>query len=472
MDVDANSSVYAASWKGATFTYAGENVGYVVQLRPKGYKPEPMPSLDKDNQSGWLELLNSQSHRRRVEGQRGLVRYAAGHPNEVLKLSNTLAQLAEADQTPLKTRIAAIYAIELIRDQWVRGKQDPKAVEPLVDHLVRLTKRPAIAAWAIRALSDAQALDQPNGLDSIRNGLQSDDPRTNIESLLAVTKASKSSDWTNDIVRHLSSQDVLIRHLATQAFSKQDCEQACWHIFNTQPKDSLAFEHAVQALAMKQDPKLIASLIESLQPALSAAGRPLSKADYMTVRVLGRLAYREGAWNGTSWGTRPDTRGPYYQPEAWEMTKPIQEAIDRWLSQRDAADGAEILSLLALNRWNIAERLEGWMRLPQWSELPFAQRIGLLEAAGNLPDPVLKMLETLSGDPRLAESDLLPLLGLLLKQNSEQAIPGISVLLASSGNFSTQLQAEAWKRCCESDKLSSSTTLGDSSVCVLLRVST
>ena len=454
LDVDANSSVYAASWKGATFTYAGENVGYVVQLRPKGYKPEPMPSLDKDNQSGWLELLNSQSHRRRVEGQRGLVRYAAGHPSEVLKLSNTLAQLAEADQTPLKTRIAAIYAIELIRDQWVRGKQDPKAVEPLVDHLVRLTKRPAIAAWAIRALSDAQALDRPNGLDSIRNGLQSEDPRTNIESLLAVTKASKSSDWTNDIVRHLSSQDVLIRHLATQAFSKQDCEQACWHIFNTQPKDSLAFEHAVQALAMKQDPKLIASLIESLQPALSAAGRPLSKTDYMTVRVLGRLAYREGAWNGTSWGTRPDTRGPYYQPEAWEMTKPIQEAIDRWLSQRDAADGAEILSLLALNRWNIAERLEGWMRLPQWSELPFAQRIGLLEAAGNLPDPVLKMLETLSGDPRLAESDLLPLLGLLLKQNSEQAIPGISVLLASSGNFSTQLQAEAWKRCCESDKLS------------------
>ena len=109
--------------------------------------------------------------------------------------------------------------------------------------------------------------------------------------------------------------------------------------------------------------------------------------------------------------------------------------------------------MLALNRWSISERVEGWMRTPQWSELPFAQRIGLLEAAGSLPDPVLKLLETVSGDPRLAEADLLPLLSVLLKQNSEQAIPAIAVSMARAGDFSTRLQSEAWKRCSQSDNL-------------------
>lgn len=453
LDVDANSSVYAASWKGATFTYAGENVGYVVQLRPKGYKPEAWPTLDPNEPKGWIELLSSASHRRRIEGQRGLVRYAAGHPDQVVQLANGLCQLADTPQTTLKTRIAAIFTIALIQDQWVRGKQDPKAIEPLTDCLVRLASRPEISAWAIRALGDAQVWDHPQAIAAIRKGLQSEDPRTNAEALLAAFKGPKR-DWVNDIVRHLSSDDVVLRHLATQAFSKQDCLQACTHIFNTQPKESLAFEHAVQALSLKQDQELCKLWIESLAETPTGDGRPLSAWEYVQLRVLSRQAFREGSWNGASWGTRPDTRGPYYQPEPWEMTKPIEDAIDRFLAKQDAMNGTEILQLLALNRWNIAPRLENWMRSAQWSEVPFAQRIGLLDAAGNLPDSVLKMLQTVAGDSSLAESELLPLLGVLLKQDSELAIDGIAVLLAQAGDFSTELQAQAWKRCHESDKFS------------------
>ena len=448
LDVDANSNVYAASWKGATFNYAGENVGYVVQLRPKGYQPQAMPTLDENDAQGWFELLQSDSHRRRIEGQRGLVRFAAGHPSKRIELAGRLAQIAENDQTALKTRIAAIFTIGLIRDQWVRAGQDPKTVAPLIDSLVGLASKPDVAAWALRALSDAQVWEQSEVLDATRKGLHSEDPRTHVEAILAVAKAPKGN-WTNDLIRHLSSDDALVRHLATKAISKQDCEQACWHIFNSQPKESLAFEHAVQALAMKHEPKFIAELIDSLKP---NNGQSEKMNDTM-VRILSRLAFREGTWNGASWGTRPDTRGPYYQPEAWEMTKPIEEAIDLFLAKKDASDRTEILRMLALNRWSIAERIEGWMRSPQWSELPWAQRIGLLEAAGNLPDSVLKLLETVAADPRLAEADLLPLLGVLLKQNSEQAIPAIAVLMACAGDFSAQLQSDAWKRCHESDKL-------------------
>ena len=448
LDVDANSNVYASSWKGATFNYAGENVGYVVQLRPKGYKPEAWPRLDPNDAQGWFELLSSASHRRRIEGQRGLVRYAAEHPSQQLLIVDRLKQLASNDQTTLKTRIAAIFTIGLIHDQSVRGGQNPSSLARQLDSLVGLTSQPAVGAWAIRALSDLQVWDRSEVLSAIRRGLQSEDPRTRIESILWVTKAPKGY-WTNDLVPHLSSADALVRHLATRAISKQDCEQACWHIFNTQPKESLAYEHALQALAMNHDPKSIAERIELLK---QSDGKSKTM-DETSVRILSRLAFREGVWNGASWGTRPDTRGPYYQPEAWEMTKPIEEAIDRHLAKKDASDQTEILRMLALNRWSISERVEGWMRTPQWSELPFAQRIGLLEAAGSLPDPVLKLLETVSGDPRLAEADLLPLLSVLLKQNSEQAIPAIAVLMARAGDLSTRLQSEAWKRCSQSDNL-------------------
>jgi putative membrane-bound dehydrogenase-like protein len=448
LDVDANSSVYAASWKGATFNYAGENVGYVVQLRPKGYKPQAWPNLDPNSASGWLELLHSDSHRRRIEGQRGLLRYAAGHPDKVLELADQLAQIAGNDQVALASRIAAVFTIELIQDQWVRGRQDPEKVAALVNHLVQLAANETVAAWAIRALGDLQAWNQPQFLLAIRKGLQSNDPRILLESLLAVTRAP-SSDWVNDLVQHLSSQDPLVRHLATQAFSKQDCYQASRHIFNTQPQDSLAFEHAVQALSMKSDSEMVKRLIMSLDE----ADDRWSKNCYAMVRILSRQAFREGTWNGTSWGTRPDTRGPYYQPEAWAMTESIERSIDGYLSKCDAAKAAEILRILALNRWDISDRMEGWIRSSQWSELPFAQRIGLLELAGNLPDSVLKLLETVAGDPRLAQTDLLPLLGVLLKQNSERAIPAIATLVGTAGDFSTELQADTWKRCYESDKL-------------------
>jgi len=441
LDVDANSSLYASSWKGATFTYAGENVGYIVQLRPKDYKPEAWPQLDANETSGWLELIHSESHRRRIEGQRGLVRYAAAHPNDVIKLCDKLFQIANSDTNPLKTRIAAIFAIELIRDQWVHGKQDPAVAQSLADSLVRLANRPAVSAWVIRALSDAQLVNDPKVQEVIRKGLRAGDPRNIAEALLALINGPKIQ-FVSDIVEHLSSEDPLIRHLATRAFAKQDCLESAMEIFKTQPKESKAYEHAIQALAMKHEPAMISTLIGSIK-----------QFDDPALRVLSRLALREGDWNGASWGTRPDTRGPYYQPEAWEMTKPIQEAVDQFLSTQDAARGTEVLRLLAQNRWDIAPRLESWMRTSQWSELPMVQRISVLEATASLPDSVLKMLETVAGDPRVSPSDLMSLLGVLLKQNSKQALPAISRLLVQAGSNSTELQAQAWKRCQESESL-------------------
>ena len=43
--------------------------------------------------------------------------------------------------------------------------------------------------------------------------------------------------------------------------------------------------------------------------------------------ALCRLYHLEGKWKGNSWGTRPDTRGPYYQPEPWAETERIGKVL-------------------------------------------------------------------------------------------------------------------------------------------------
>jgi hypothetical protein len=69
-DVDGLSRVYCASWKGATFGWAGPDVGYIVQVKPKGFKAEPLPDFAKAKDEELVKVLESASYRRRMEAQR------------------------------------------------------------------------------------------------------------------------------------------------------------------------------------------------------------------------------------------------------------------------------------------------------------------------------------------------------------------------------------------------------------------
>ncbi len=49
-----------------------------------------------------------------------------------------------------------------------------------------------------------------------------------------------------------------------------------------------------------------------------------------------RLYYKEADWTGKWWGTRPDTRGPYFTPVSWSETPRIGEQLKKALAQADA----------------------------------------------------------------------------------------------------------------------------------------
>ena len=66
--------------------------------------------------------------------------------------------------------------------------------------------------------------------------------------------------------------------------------------------------------------------------------------------ALCRLYFVEGKWKGDSWGTRPDTRGPFYQPEPWSETTRIADALKATLDKATSTEAALIARELSRHR--------------------------------------------------------------------------------------------------------------------------
>ncbi|HLQ46302.1 MAG TPA: discoidin domain-containing protein, partial [Planctomycetaceae bacterium] len=107
LDVDANSNLFLSSWKGASFTYVGEEVGYLVRLRPKGLRAEPLPDFTKLANADLVARLKSPSHRRRLEAQRALLRRGLEDAT-VDQLTALMLDPAVA----LSSRVAALFTLK------------------------------------------------------------------------------------------------------------------------------------------------------------------------------------------------------------------------------------------------------------------------------------------------------------------------------------------------------------------------
>ena len=61
LDVDGDGAIYASSWRGASFTWVGPDVGFIVRLTPKAYQAPPLLDFDKASDSELIEGLASPS---------------------------------------------------------------------------------------------------------------------------------------------------------------------------------------------------------------------------------------------------------------------------------------------------------------------------------------------------------------------------------------------------------------------------
>ena len=80
-------------------------------------------------------------------------------------------------------------------------------------------------------------------------------------------------------------------------------------------------EGALRVLRFLHEPKAVEGLIKKLPTAHSLEARRGLLA------TLVRLYHREAPYEGSWWGIRPDTTGPYFDPQEWESSPRIAAVL-------------------------------------------------------------------------------------------------------------------------------------------------
>ena len=338
LDVDAMSRLYITSWKGATFKYEGDNVGYLIRVSPKGYRAEPLPDFAAASDDEVIKVLESSSHRRRLEAQRTLIRRV--HQDKTnASVQHDLKLLAEDSKKPLATRIAAVFALKQ-----AFGTKSHST-------LVALTGDDVLSPFAIRALTDRadELVDIP--LDPIMHALFAKNPRARLEACLAMGRL-KLIDLAREMTPLLADPDAIVAHTARQALISMRSAEACFVVVDEASADDPKRVAALKVLQSLHDQSVVAGLILRLEREREADGRR------GLLTALCRLYHTEGEWKGNSWGTRPDTRGPYYQPETWSASAEIGRALQTALQEATGDEAAFLLSELARHRVDLAGTLD------------------------------------------------------------------------------------------------------------------
>lgn len=324
-DVDGMSAIYQASWLGANFKWAGPDVGYIVRVTPKGYTPEPLPDFDKAADMGLVEALESPSQVRTLEAQRTLLRRPANAGT-----NEALAMLAGDPGKPLPARVAALFTL---------AQRDAGAISPLASD-------PKLQRFVLRALGDGG----PDATDVFAAGLKSPDARTRLEAVVGATRRNVVS-LAPQIATQLGDADPVLAHTAFQALSRLRAADACFAVLDNPSSPPAQRTGALRALMRIHDPEVVRGLTQRL-----ATTGPESRAGILA--ALCRLYFREGEWKGDSWGTRPDTRGPYYQPEKWSESANVAAVLKAELASATPAAAPGLIRELSRNRIEFDEALD------------------------------------------------------------------------------------------------------------------
>src|SRR5690606_15053594 len=157
-----------------------------------------------------------------------------------------------------------------------------------------------------------------------------------LEAVIAVARCGKK-ELAAHVLPSLDSEDPVIRHTAYQALAKMEAAEALFTVIDDSQASPQKRQLALLALQRIHQPEEVDGLIERLKSATSPEARQ------GLLSALCRLYNIDGTWKGNSWGTRPDTRGPYYQPEKWEQSDKIGAVLKATLSSAASDESAFLL---------------------------------------------------------------------------------------------------------------------------------
>ncbi|MGV3587032.1 MAG: DUF7133 domain-containing protein [Adhaeribacter sp.] len=343
LDVDGSGRMYMAAWDGAGYS-GNPGKGFVVRAVPKNWQYKAFPNLKKASDKELISLLKSQSAVARLHAQQEFI------SRSPKKAAKDAWQIAADKNQPLEVRVAGIFTYA------------QAAGESGVKNLTKLTSEADVREFALRALADRKTNLKGVPTEPFIQGLKDQSPRVQVAAIVGLGRLgrpevapallqTKVSANHKAPVRgtegpHATPNAAIIpAHVAVRALVDLNAVDASVKAINTENS-----KLALWALRYMHDPKAVDGLIAAYQ---QAKDENLKKEILTT---LSRLYQKEAPYDGSWWwGTRPDTRGPYYKPITWEASPKIQKLLkDEW-QKADETGKQFFADLNGRHRMGIAE---------------------------------------------------------------------------------------------------------------------
>lgn len=423
-DVDGMGHVYASSWKGATFNWEGPDVGYIVQVKPKGFKAEPLPDFAKLSEAELAKQLESPSYRRRIEAQRELVRAKTAEG------ASALEDLVNAVEAPTTARVAAVYGYY----QHGGRDHDLAAREPSSDDDMFLAEADYRAFRAPFAARESKKLI--GAITGFERAAAPSLYEPSPELALRVAVAEIASAGLNENVFESSlldlmkswdrvPKDAVFEHTLARALATSPHAGTLLTLLAGgepfKPDESVR-KFVLRPLSMMHRPEVVAGLIDQL----SKVSDPALRQGILS--ALCRLHFHEGEWKGDSWGTRPDTRGPYYQPEPWSETPKVADALKAALAKASPEEAAFLVKEMNRNRIQSNDALERILALAKQDTKVLPDAVAQLAVAETIPaDAVPLLLQAL----KLTEAKTSTLSQAIIALTKTDSAEGVAATLAT-----------------------------------------
>ena len=385
MTVDGRSNLYLSSWMGASFTYTGEDVGFIVRLRHEDAASAPVPDFRTAGPDRLVEALSSEHSLLRLYAQRALLRRA---PDETV--TRAVARLARREEAPRDVRVAALFTLKQLE-----GPESHRLLAELADD-------PALRAYALRALADRTPQTDSVPTAPFVEALAADDPTVRLHALNGLARLD-AQDAADDMVPLLADPDRTVAHVAAQSLV-----------------DLGAVEPALAAVR-DGSPALVrggltvlvrlhrARTITGLQDILERTPDPFTRRQVLA--GLARLYHREDPeWTIEEdwWGTTPSPRGPYHDPVEWAESARIRPLLRDALLESEAYEYRRRVQLIERNR--ALPDGAGPVLLATASDSLRARAVGALLGHAAVTGEMVPTLDSLAGHSRAlqrATTDLL-----------------------------------------------------------------
>jgi putative membrane-bound dehydrogenase-like protein len=339
MDLGGDGRLYVASWRGGeAAVYVGPQVGFVACIAPPGWTPTGRRDPREAGLAELIDGLCGANATSRFDFQREII--GRGRAPETTR---ALAELASDPSRPLHGRVAAIFAL--------------KQIDGIAAHAVlqTLLSDDAVREFAIRALTDRKTELAGIKTAPFLAALADPSPRVRAQAVIALGRLGDSRAAASLVpltsrpegspmptTRPVNAQPDpgrVVPHVAMRGLVLLRAVDACL--------DAIDGPHragALRALRSLHEPKAVEGLVRKLATARS----PEARREILVTLV--RLYHREADYQGSWWGIRPDTTGPYFDPQEWESSGRIAAVLKAAVLDGDTGTATFLRGELARRR--------------------------------------------------------------------------------------------------------------------------